>query len=319
MYDEKVWNASPMNAVNNIQGVGRVGKYEVYSAGDKPLLAAQRALAHKLATDLNAYDNLYYEICNEPYERGGLTEDWNDQIVAAIVEAEASLPKKHLIAQGFARSEEPIPALDPRVSVLNFHGATADAVRLNFHFDKPIALDETGGADQTDRKYRTEGWEFILAGGAVYDHLDFSFTTDRPDGMAMPLPEGTPGGGGPELRSQLGALKDFIEGFEFIRMRPADAVLLSHEITSGPGAAHPPSVRILAEAGSAYAIYINGGTQATLELEIPEGAYTIEWIDTKTGQVVKHDAAEHAGGGLRLTSPAYSEDIAARVVRRAER
>jgi len=55
-----------------------------------------------------------------------------------------------------------------------------------------IALDETGGSDRSDRKYRTEGWRWLLAGGAVYDHLDFSCTTGIPGGTAVPLSEGTP-------------------------------------------------------------------------------------------------------------------------------
>jgi hypothetical protein len=150
-----------------------------------------------------------------------LTGEWNDRIVAVIVETEASLPQKHLIAQGFPPDSRAVSGLNPHVSVLNFHAAKADAVRLNHALNRVIAFDETGGADRGDRKYRTEGWEFILAGGAVYDHLDFSFTPEHEDGMAVPLPPGTPGGGGPELRQQLRILKEFIEGFDFPRMAPA--------------------------------------------------------------------------------------------------
>jgi hypothetical protein len=107
MYDDRLWQASPMNASNNVQGVGRVGKNEVYSAKDRALLDVQQAVVRKLVTELNSFDNLYYEVCNEPYERGGLTKAWNDRIIATVVEAEAALPKKHLIAQGFPRSPAP--------------------------------------------------------------------------------------------------------------------------------------------------------------------------------------------------------------------
>jgi len=71
--------------------------------------------------------------------------------VATIVEAESSLPKKHLIAQGFSNSNAAIADLNPHISVLNFHGTAPDAVRLNYHLNKVIALDETGGsAEKTD-------------------------------------------------------------------------------------------------------------------------------------------------------------------------
>src|SRR5690606_17416379 len=138
------------------------------------------------------------------------------------------------------------------------------------------------GSDRSDRKYRTEGWDFMIAGGAVYDHLDFSYTTERPDGTAVPLPDGTPGGGGPELRRQLRILKDFIEGFNFVRMRPSDGIvrrvrIAGEEVDSDA----KPTVRVLAEPGKAYAIYINGGSLAELVVEFPEGDYTAEWLDTK--------------------------------------
>jgi hypothetical protein len=320
MYDDKTWNASPMNARNNVNGIGNVGKYEVYNAKDKDLLAVQKAVAWKLVTELNAFDNVYFEICNEPYERGGLTREWNDQIIATIVDAEVALPMKHLIAQGVAPSSDAVADLGPGVSILNFHAAKPDTVRLNYSLNKVIAFDETGGADRSDRKYRTEGWDFILAGGGVYDHLDFSFTPDREDGMAVPLPASTPGGGGPELRRQLGILKEFIEGFDVIRMARDDTTIKSSRIT-GPqlsdGSRSPAkaTVRVLAEAGKEYAIYVNGGMQAELALELPRGAYKAEWLNTKTGAIEKAETFHHAGGTRTVVSPAYSEDIAFRAMR----
>ena len=317
MYDDKVWEASPMNALNNINGLGSVGKYEVYSANDRDLLKVQQAVVRKLVAELNAFDNLYYEVCNEPYERGGLTKAWSDHIITAIVEAEAALPKKHMIAHGFPPSSAAVTDLNPHISVLNFHAAIPDAVRLNYYLNKVIAFDETGGADRSDHKYRTEGWDWLVAGGGVYDHLDFSFTVDCPDGTS-PLPPGTPGGGGPELRRQLRVLKEFIEGFDFIRMASADAMIKESHIT-GPQAGNPQvpkaTVRALAEAGQAYAIYVNGGTHAELVLEFPVGNYKAEWMSTKTGRVEKTETFSHAGGRRTLSSPEYSEDIALRVMR----
>ena len=232
MYDDKLWEASPMNARNNINGIGAVGKYEVFNGRDKALLAIQRAVVRKLATELNRFDNLYYEVCNEPYERGGLTTEWNDQIIAVLVETEALLPKKHLVAQGFPPSSAPVSGINPHISVLNFHAANPDAARLNYPLNKVIAFDESGGSDRSDRKYRTEGWDFILSGGGVYDHLDFSFTPDREDGTAIPLPPGTPGGGGPQLRRQLRILKEFIEAFDFVRMSPNPRVINQSRVTT---------------------------------------------------------------------------------------
>ena len=312
MYSDELWEASPMNARNNVNNIGRVGKYEVYSAKEPELMQAQEAVVRKLVAELNAFDNLYYEVCNEPYERGGLTKAWNDRIIATVMEAESGLPKKHLIAQGFPRSAAAVPEVNPNVSVLNFHAEKPGAVRLNYHHNRVVAFDETGGADRSDRKYRTEGWDWILAGGGVYDHLDLSFTTDRPDGSAVPLPSGTPGGGGPELRRQLQILKEFIEGYEFIRMKPADTMIKTTRASQA-------TVRALAEAGEAYGIYVNGGTQAELILELPTGQYQADWVNTKTGKIDKAETLSHDGGSRSLSSPRYSEDIALRIVRQKGR
>jgi hypothetical protein len=318
MYDDKLWNASPMNACNNINGIGGVDRHEVYNAGDRELLAAQEAVTRKIVTELNGFENLYYEVCNEPYQRPGLTGEWNDHIIAAIVDAEADLPRKHLIAQGIAYGAASAADLNTLVSILNFHAATADSVRLNCHLNKVIADDETGGSDRSDRRYRTEAWEFILAGGGVFDHLDFSFTLDHPDGTAVPLPSGTPGGGSPELRRQLQILKQFVEGFDFVRMAPNDALIKKSQITvsqTGDSSPEKAVVRVLAEPGKAYAIYLNGGTQAELVLELPAGTYRAEWVNTSTGEVEKAEAFQHPGGNRSLSSPAYAEDIALRVKR----
>jgi hypothetical protein len=246
-----------------------------------------------------------------------LTQAWNDQIIKAVVDTEAALPKKHLIAQGFPPSAE-VTDLNPHVSILNFHAAKPDTARVHYRLNKVLAFDETGGADRSDRKYRTEGWDWIMAGGGVYDHLDFSFTTDRPDGGAVPLPAGTPGGGGPELRRQLQVLKALVEKFDFIRLAPADPIIKEHRITGSP-AANPQSpkatVRALAEAGQAYAIYINGGTSAELVLEFPAGTYRAEWVNTTTGRSEGTETFKHPGGNRTLASPDYVEDIALRVTR----
>ena len=318
MYDQTLWQASPMHPRNNVNGVGEVGPYDAYSGKDEELLTAQCAVVRKLVTELNAFDNLYYEICNEPYERGGLAREWNDRIIATVVDTEALLPKRHLVAQGFAPSSTAMTDLNPQVSVLNFHAATPEAARLNQHLNRVIASDETGGSDRSDRKYRTEGWEFILAGGAVYDHLDFSFTPEREDGTAVPLPPGTPGGGGPELRRQLRILKEFIEGFEFVRMAPCPVsvrALSSLAAGSGRKSPGPPTARALAEVGQAYAVHVNGGPQTQVALELPAGDYQAEWLNTATGEVDRREEFSHVGGTRPLDSPVYAEDIALRLKR----
>ena len=44
MYDDKLWQASPMNARNNVNGIGGVGRHEVYSSKDKNLFVVAAGL-----------------------------------------------------------------------------------------------------------------------------------------------------------------------------------------------------------------------------------------------------------------------------------
>ena len=72
-YEDGQWALSPMKSSNNVNGVGKVTKHQVYTTDKEPaLLAVQEALTRKLVQELNEYDNLYYEISNEPYF-GGVT------------------------------------------------------------------------------------------------------------------------------------------------------------------------------------------------------------------------------------------------------
>jgi hypothetical protein len=121
-------------------------------------------------------------------------------------------------------------------------------VALNYGLNKVIGDNETGFRGTSDDPYRMEGWDFMVAGGALFNHLDYSFTVGHEDGT-FKFPETQPGGGGPELRRQLRALRDFIHSFDFVEMKPDDSVIKG-------GVPDGMSARALAERGKAYAIYL---------------------------------------------------------------
>ncbi|HEX8202229.1 MAG TPA: hypothetical protein VF590_17260, partial [Isosphaeraceae bacterium] len=305
LYEENLWEANPMNARNNVNGVGRCLRTEALTLEHPDLVARQVAFVRKVVAELRDFDNLYYEVCNEPYF-GGVTRAWQDRIIATIVEAERDFPAQHLIAQNIANGRAKVEDPNPAVSLFNFHYARPpETVALNFGLNKALGDDETGFQGTGDRAYRTEGWDFLIAGGAVYSNLDYSYTPAHEDGTA-PVTDPTPGGGGPALRRQLQVLKEFIEGFDFLGMVPDDAV-----IRGGvpPGA----TARVLAERGRQYAVYVHGGPRAELALELPAGRYRAEWVDTKTGAVARRADLDHRGGRVVLGSPEYAEDIALRI------
>ena len=306
-YEDSMWNVSPLNARNNINGVGDMPRTDVYTLKHATMVARHEAFVRRVVGALRRFDNLYYEICNEPYF-GGVTLEWQARIAATIQEVESARGPKHLIAQNIANGRARVERPNSAVSIFNFHYATPpDTVALNYGLDRVIGDDETGFRGVADRPYRTEAWEFLLAGGGVFDNLDYSFTAAHEDGTA-PVTDPTPGGGGPALRKQLGILRSFLASFDFVHMRPD-----SRCVAEVRPKALAPRVRALADAGTAYALYVGDGTQVTLVLDLPPGRYRAEWINPRSGATDKSEDFESPGGRVRVESPAYEEDIALRI------
>jgi hypothetical protein len=309
MYEDMQWALSPMNAANNVNAVGAVGRNDVYTVDrNGGLLAIQEALTRKLVADLNTFDNVFFEICNEPYF-GGVTLAWQRRIADVIVDTERRLPNTHLIAQNIANKSASIVDPHPAVSIFNFHYATPpDAVAVNYGRNKVIGDDETGFRGTSDKPYRTEGWEFVIAGGGLYNNLDYSFVAGQEDGT-FEFPSSQPGGGGRTLRRQLKILSDFINGFDFVRLSPGDSILKG--LVPGPG-----TVRALIEPGRAIAVYVRSDMKgaSALRIELASGTWQAEWIDTKLGSIVARSRVE--GGGIRtIEIPTFDTDIALRLRR----
>ncbi len=306
MYEDKQWNLSPMNAANNVNGTGKVGRLDVHTLDKDPgLLRVQEALARKLVTELNPFGNVIFEIMNEPYAVK-VPMAWQHHIADVVGETERGLPNRHLISQNIANKSAVVEAPHPAVSVFNFHYAAAEAVTTNYGLNKAIGDNETGFKGTADQPYRLEAWEVILSGGALFNHLDYSFAAGYEDGT-FTYPSTQPGGGNAGLRRQFRVLRDFIQSFDVVRMRPDNMVVAG--VTEGVTA------RALVEPGRAMAIYVKGGgPSTTLRVRLPAGAWTAEWIDTKTGSLARTTTA-NGGGVTSIDAPVYDSDIALRLKR----
>jgi hypothetical protein len=139
----------------------------------------------------------------------------------------------------------------------------------------------------------------------LYNNLDYSFVAGHEDG-SFKYPVKSPGGGGHALRQQMKVLKDFIHSFAFVRMKPDEAVLQGGLPAKG-------RARVLSEPGKQYAIYLFGGPAAKLELKLPKGDYTVEWIDPTSGKVLQTSRVTASKAETVLPSPRFTTDIALRV------
>lgn len=320
MYKDAMWDDCPMKASNNVNGVGSCSLNEVYTLKHRDLLKVQLAVTRKIVTELRDFGNLYYEVCNEPYF-GGVTMEWQHAIADAIVAVEKDFPQRHLISMNIANGRKKVEGPHPNVSIFNFHYCVPpDTVAMNYGLNKVIGENETGFRGKDDLLYRTEAWDFLLAGGALYNNLDYSFTAKHPDGTFRDYK--SPGGGSVELRQQLGILKQFFDGLDFTRMRPDNSVVrrVMPELTSSG----------LVQRGQAYAICLHvplpnkpksiadhsrDQIDASLTLELPHGEYSVEWVNTKTGSIDKAERIKHDGGERTLMSPTFADDVALRINR----
>ncbi len=297
-YEDAMWKASPMYIGNNLNSIGNLVSNEAYTLKHPELLKVQDEMVRKIVAELAQFDNLYFEVCNEPYF-GGVTMEWQRHIVQTIVDAEKGGPHRHLISMNIANEKAEIRDPDPAVSIFNFHYATPPVtVGMNYALNKVIGENETGFRGKEDVLYRSEAWEFMLAGGGLYNNLDYSFTAAHPNGAFLDFK--SPGGGSPSLRYQLQLLKRFIESFDFIHMAPNKGIIVGSKDLR---------VEVLAEPGKQVAAYLFGTKQTELHLDLPAGNYRVFWLHPVSG-AESHLELHHPGGALALRVPEHQQDIA---------
>lgn len=306
-YEDTQWKLSPMNAINNVNDIGAISRTAVYNMDSSgALLERQEAMVRKIVHELKDFRNLIYEICNEPYF-GNVTMKWQHRIADVITEAEAGFTRRHLISQNIANGSAIISEPHPAVSVFNFHYATPPyAVGQNYDLARVIGNNETGFNGNADSTYRKQGWEFLLAGGGLYNNLDYSFAAGHEKGT-FAYPSTQPGGGSTVLRRQLGILKDFLYRFDFVHMSP-DSTLTNN----GPGAYR---CYALTEPGKQYAIYFYRHASPAVELSLPPGKYSVEWLNPVTGKINTQPVLKHVSGKAVFHFPEWEEDIALGIIR----
>jgi hypothetical protein len=324
LYEDSMWAVSPMNPVNNVNGFGPIRREDVLTLDRSgPLLAVQESVARHLVAAVAGFDNVYLEICNEPYATK-VPDDWQRHMTAVVAEAVARLPQPVLLSQNVANQGARVVDPHPAISILNFHYATPpDTIAWNAHLGRLIGDNETGFRGTADLAYRSEGWDFILAGGGLYNNLDYSFTVGHEDGT-FAFPSTQPGGGGKTLRAQLGVLRRFIDRFDLLTLRPAPELVVGGVPAGG-------SVQAIAQRDDAFGVYLRrhapivgqafassqparpeapASAPRTLDFTLPAGKWAGSWIDPESGAVIDTVIRQHEGGTAALTLPAWKDDLA---------
>jgi hypothetical protein len=133
-YGDSVWALNPLRAKNNKQGVGQGAWQDYNSLKERELVNRQLAYARKIIQETARYDNVYYEICNEPgggFEGHATPEDvnaWQAEVARVIREEMQRLGQPHLVfgQEAFSYTPKFGATLD-----LSFRASWLDAVNVH--------------------------------------------------------------------------------------------------------------------------------------------------------------------------------------------
>jgi hypothetical protein len=331
-YTDASWERHPFNPGNNINHLpDDLDRKKSNTPDNGNLLEFQVKMVQKIVTELNEFDHVFYEIQNEPWsddpqkvmrtlrtldpqpEQGDWFKwaemasekslEWQRMMARVVTETEKMLPKKHLIAQNYTNFKHSVDEIDPNVSILNFHYAWPGAVWMNYGWNRPVSFDESGFAGSDTDTYLRQAWQFILAGGAVFNNLDYSFFVGKEDGTGV---NNAPGGGSTRFRSQLTILKDFMESFDFFRMAPDFNTVF-----------HAPGVQsqCLSEQGKQYAIVFTGVQSNWVKLFLPKGEYHYRFISPYNGNVLKSGFFKHKQGLKELGVPPFDRMVVLKIIK----
>ncbi len=330
-YSDRQWAVHPFHPQNNLQAFAVPDWKRLHTLDNGPAMAYQEKLVRWLVRELNAFDNFFFEVQNEPWADNHVMGEiinpyltdryqfpnavevttaesvaWQTRIAAVITDEESRLPHRHLIAQNVANFRLPIRPDDlaSGVSIVHFHYAYPEAAIWNLPLGKVIGYDESGFAGRADATYRRQAWNFLFSGGGLFNSLDYSFTIGHEDGTDVT--NKAPGGGSPTLRKQLQVLSGFLHSFDLAKLHPDRDF-----VKQSPGVV----ARVLSSPGHAYALYLEGRSPVELQLGLPTGRWRAEWVDPVDGTVLQRQDLDYAGATLRLMSPPFAESVALRITR----
>jgi hypothetical protein len=325
------WPISPLYSDNNIQEADHYDFLDAQTMKHPDLVARQDEYVRKIVGEVNEFDNVILEICDEPALFTPLADaaPWVVHFVDVIKGAEASLPKRHLIGQ---EVQGPVggpidlagdPGIDIVITQYLYDSNDQEmgglkGLDFEYQHNKPIEENETDyypiwyrGDKIADS--RVEAWEFLVGGGASFNQLNGLYTAENPAGR-------TPDNA--QLLGALRSLKEFIYSFDFLKMRPG----ISFVRSGIPAGAY---CRGMSEAGKQYALYHHHSTGGhsgaytvtpgdyieDLVLDLPAGTYKIDWVDPATGTLRQSQSVNHPGGRLNTTTPKHTVDVALRIKR----
>jgi hypothetical protein len=349
-YSPETWALNPLRAENNLQHVGAIDWEEYITLKDKELVRRQTAYARKIIEETSGYDNVYYEICNEP--GGGIAghatpadvDAWQEEMARAMREEMKRLKRPHLLSgqQAFTYgaknafpmdatfagktfdivNEHPLPntLFDGRVFEMgNFMSKelmledVGSFCRAAYSRPKPTVMDE----DNTASLYRdVTGW--TIHRKRAWTSLLNGCHYDYIDFSITVGSETGTTASQAGIRIWMQHLSEFIDSYDFVRAKPDMSWITAsseHLLASGLSNSDHDYVAYLADARELSDPHTGESIGGSVSLALPPGNYDVSLYSPVGGEY--SPAIEVTGGTKSLmTLPKFKQDIVIRATLR---
>jgi uncharacterized protein DUF6298 len=351
-YSDEIWKLNPLRPENSLKSKEKVAWQEYISLRHEALVARQTAYVEKIIAETSLYDNVYYEICNEP---GGdfagspvKTADvdaWQQHIGKVAREALAKSGRSHLIfgSQAYTAAPEfrwPLDQsfADKTLDAVNVHplanlvlkrkpyeagyfmnkqlglSAFYEFCRATQAFKKPCVIDE----DNTAAIYRDEtGWTIHRkrAWTAILSGCHYDYIDFS---ITVGNETGTPESN-KRIRTWMKQLSDLIHSFDFVHAQPETRWIKK------------TSPKILATAlvreGKDYLAYLADTREISdrefgqkiggdVAMELPEGEYVARFYSPTNGSYSPGITVTGGSSPIVVKVGPFEHDIVLRITRR---
>lgn len=351
-YVPDVWALNPLNSRNNVNGLDDIRWQDYMSLRNRGFFERQSAHVRRIVEETNRYDNVVFEICNEP---GGAHAErpenpspaevnrWQMALRDEIVRTEADLPHRHLVVGQEAFTWKPWEQSSTKTfhelpfDVVNMHPlpdttyrgmsydmgqfmskqlklrAVRDYCLATYDAPKPLNLDEDNVASQ----YKDfDGWTI---------HRKRAWTTllsgahyDYIDFSIINYCETGTEESSRHIRTWMKHLSEFIHSMDCVRARPVPGFLKAQPARTVES--------VFAVEGEDYAVYLaddrelkepgcGDAINGDIALSLPEGSYRVSCYSPVTGLYSPAIGVE-GGGTVALDLPEFRHDIVVRMERR---
>jgi hypothetical protein len=322
MYDDR-WAMQPLYHTNNIQAVGN-GDFKLFTTLADPVLAArQTEYVKKIAAELYKYDNIIYDISDEPEMQHKESSEWNSTLLDALISVDHH---RHIYGET-ANSASPDFTGDNRTSWIptEYISPMENTLDKDYVDNKPIVDVETAyysywyGANPVAES-RAESWYGMVGGLAGFIQLNSDFSTFNPSGRGTSTED--------TILPQKQVLMKFMNSLDFIKMQKFTGFTVADSMVLARGIAEP---------GKQYALYLFHGTRKwedwpqgptasrfnvdmnwfrdTITINVLPGKYKTDWINPASGFIIESKEQEFKSENISLPTPEYLTDIALRIKR----